>query len=105
MARPTAAYGVTWDDLSTREDRDRWIAGSSLKVIDLRTNEVIAERIGYMFDAGLGDQGGGRQPWTYARGNACPEFTPLGDGTARRTRTYRETPDFLQTVLRPSEGE
>jgi hypothetical protein len=103
--KPAARYGVTWDDLSTRDDRDRWIAGSSLQVIDLRTNEVIGERIGYMFDAGLGDRGGGRQPWTYARGNACPEFTPLGDGTARRTRTYRETPDFLMTVLKPREGE
>ena len=101
----TAVYGVTWDDLSTREDRDRWIAGSSLKVIDRRTNELIAERIGYMFDAALGDSSGGRQPWTYAERYACPEFPPLGDGTARRMRTFRETPDFLMTVLKPTEGE
>lgn len=104
IERPTATYGVTWDDLSTPADRDRWIAGSSLKVIDLRTGEVIAERIGYMFDAGLGDSGGGRQPWTYARGNACPEFPLVGDGTPRRTRTHRETPNFLLTVLKPTEG-
>jgi hypothetical protein len=29
-------YGVTFDDISTREDREYWIAGSSLKVIRLR---------------------------------------------------------------------
>ncbi|WP_158534175.1 hypothetical protein [Paracidovorax avenae] len=28
-------YGVTYEDISTREERDYWIAGSSLKVIDL----------------------------------------------------------------------
>jgi hypothetical protein len=48
--RASARYGVTWDDISTREDREMWIAGGSLKVIDLQTNEVIAERIGYMMD-------------------------------------------------------
>ena len=47
-------YGVTYDDISTREEREYWIAGSSLKVIDLKTNEVIAERIGYMMDRGQG---------------------------------------------------
>lgn len=104
IEKATASYAVTWDDVSTREDRDHWIAGSSLKAIDLRTNEVLGERIGYMFDAGLGDKSGGRQPWSYARSNACPEFAPLGDGTARRMRTYRETPDFLYSVLRPSTG-
>lgn len=102
IAQPIAPYGVTWDDLSTREDRDRWIAGSSLKVIDLHTNEVIAERIGYMFDAGLGASGDGRQPWTYAQRYACPEFPAQPD--ARRIRSLRETPNFLLTVLKPRLG-
>ena len=30
-------YGVTYDDISTHEEREYWIAGSSLKVIDLQT--------------------------------------------------------------------
>ena len=47
-------YGVTYDDISTREEREYWIAGSSLKVIDLKSNEVIAERIGYIMDRGQG---------------------------------------------------
>jgi hypothetical protein len=44
IERYSARYGITWDDVSTNEDRDHWVAGGSLKVIDLQTNEVIAER-------------------------------------------------------------
>ncbi len=74
----SARYGITWNDISTKEDRQSWIAGSSQKIIDLQTNEVIAERIGYMFDRGLGDTSGGRSPWAFARTNACP---PLNEKT------------------------
>jgi hypothetical protein len=56
--RFSARYGVTWEDISSREDRKHWIAGSSLKVLDLETNEVIGERIGYMIDRGQGSQVG-----------------------------------------------
>ena len=65
----TARYGITWDDTSTHEDREHWIAGSSLKIVDLRTNEVIAERIGYMIDQGQGSQAGFRSPWLFAQQN------------------------------------
>jgi len=47
---PAPRYGVSFDDISTPDDRAHWIAGSSLRVIDLQENRVIAERIGYMFD-------------------------------------------------------
>ena len=52
---PAPRYGITYNDISTPEDRAVWIAGSSLKVIDLETKEVIAERIGYLFDRGCID--------------------------------------------------
>jgi len=92
--KPTSRYGVTYDDISTREDREYWIAGSSLRVIDLQTNEVIAERIGYMIDWAQGSKAGGRSPWLLARNNACPRFysTSGGDIPARR---------FVEKVLRP----
>ena len=70
--RQTSRYGVTWDDISTPEDRKQWVAGSSLRVVDLQTNEVIAERVGYLIDKGLGSQAGFRAPWPIARGWACP---------------------------------
>lgn len=71
---PSPRYGVTYDDISTLDDREYWIAGSSLRVIDLQTNEVIAERIGYMMDRGQGaiGQGGSHPAWGRARKHACP---------------------------------
>jgi hypothetical protein len=56
---PAPRYGVTYDDISTRAEREYWIAGSSLKVVDLKTNEVMAARIGYMVDRGQGATGTG----------------------------------------------
>jgi hypothetical protein len=75
IERPTARYGVTWDDISTREDREFWVAGGSIKVVDLQTNEVIAERIGYIIDRGQGGKGGFRSPWSWALsyGPMCPQ--------------------------------
>lgn len=70
----TARYGITWEDLSTREDRDHWIAGSSLKIVDLDTNEVMAERIGYMYDPAQGSSANGGAPWKKAMRHSCPDI-------------------------------
>ena len=88
----TARYGIAWEDISTREDREHWIAGGSLKVIDLQTNKVIAERVGYMVDRGQGSQAGFRSPWLLAQETSCPP----SDRLVPRTRT------FVQSVLRPN---
>lgn len=94
---PAPRYGVTYDDLSTREEREYWIAGSSLRVIDLKTNEVMAERIGYMMDRAQGSNAGGRSPWLFAADHACPSF-----GTRHSfTRQARQTQDFVENVLKP----
>lgn len=90
-------YGVTYDDISTREERDYWIAGSSLKVIDLQTNEVMAERIGYMMDRGQGDRSGGRAPWLFAADHACPSFAPRNASTAQPYQTVL----FAEKALKP----
>jgi hypothetical protein len=95
---PQPRYGVTYDDISTREDRDYWIAGSSLKVIDLKTSEVMAERIGYMMDRGQGNTAGARAPWSLAARNACPEF-PI-DGS-RQSYQVGQTRNFVEKVLKP----
>lgn len=89
-------YGVTYDDLSTREERDYWIAGSSLKVIDLQSNEVMAERIGYMMDRGQGDISGGRSPWLFAARTACPAFSARPGG--QPFKGY-QTRNFVEKVL------
>lgn len=94
-------YGVTYDDISTREEREYWIAGSSLKVIDLQTNEVMAERIGYMIDRGQGSESGGRSPWLFAADNACPMFGPEQVGVPRSFYQPPQTRDFVERILKP----
>lgn len=92
---PAPRYGVTYDDITTPEERKMWIAGSSLKIVDLKTNEVIAERIGYMIDRGMGATGGGRSPWQHAAKWACPKFP----GTERPEQIY-QTRHFTEQVLK-----
>ncbi len=98
---PIPRYGITYDDISTREEREYWIAGSSLRVIDLQSNEVIAERIGYMMDRGQGDTSGGRSPWLWAADNACPEFKPRSRISRSPGFTYQsgQSRNFAEKVL------
>jgi len=44
-------YGYITEDLSTPQMRKRWIAGGRIKVVDLQTNEVLAEMVGYFLTA------------------------------------------------------
>ena len=76
---PIPHYGVTFEDLTTQEERALWIAGGALKIVDLNTNEVLAERIGYMLDRGQGASIATRQPWTHAREWSCPRPAPARD--------------------------
>ncbi len=95
IANFTARYGITWDDISTREDREQWIAGGSLKAIDLQNNEVLAERVGYLIDPGQGSTAGFRDPWGWAHSSAprCP-------------RIDERTWEFATRVLQPKkQGE
>lgn len=101
----SARYGVTFDDISTREERERWIAGSSLKVIDLKNQMLIAERVGYMVDAAQGSRAGQRSPWLLAAQNACPDFNrnnlrPVPGPAA--VAQVGQTLDFVEKVLTPS---
>jgi hypothetical protein len=97
IPKRVARYGVTWDDISTPQDRQHWIAGGSLKVIDLQTNEVIAERVGYMMDRGLGNSHNGRSPWMAAPDRACPPF----NGGRRGAENLK----FVRQILVPTKEE
>ena len=105
---PAQRYGVTYDDISTKEERDYWIAGSSLRIIDFHTNEVIAERIGYMLDLGQGSTHGGRAPWLAAADYACPNFHRFANPVVRNpgfSGQLRQTQDFVEKVLKPLESK
>lgn len=97
-----APFSITWDDISTREDRDNWIAGGVLKVIDKKSGEIIGERRGYMMDQGQGNQDGGRSPWAFAYNNACPKLPTVSDGRAIRVGHSRK---FILSILQSQEGK
>lgn len=106
IAERTARYGVKFEDISTREEREHWIAGSSLKVINLDTGEVIGERIGYMVDWAQGSRAGARSPWLFAADYACPDFRhDFPEGTGRsvhkdHSQQY-QTLRFVEKILKP----
>jgi len=97
VARSVSRFGISWEDISTREDRKYWVAGSRLQVIDLTDNSIVAERTGYFIEAGFGLKGGGRRPWLTSRGpnTTCPNI---------RNGSYEDR-WFILKVLNPSNGE
>lgn len=74
IAKSVSRFGISWEDISTPEDRKYWVAGSRLRVIDLTDNSIIAERIGYFIEAGFGSKAGQRRPWLTSKGpsTTCP---------------------------------
>ncbi len=107
IAKRTTRYGVKFEDISTREERELWIAGSSLKVIDLETQEVLAERVGYMLDWAQGSRAGGRRPWLFAADNACPDFFDRFPVRGRNSSAAQagQTLDFVELVLKTNRRE
>jgi hypothetical protein len=92
---PRAEYGITYDDISTDKDLQLWIAGSSLKIIDLRSGKLVAERIGYMLDPGMGQS---FQAWERGALAACPSFGPTSLEAFRHRKG--QTRRFADLVLR-----
>jgi hypothetical protein len=97
-------YAITYEDISTRDEREYWIAASSLKVIDLKTNEILAERVGYAVDVSQGSRVGNRSPWLWALDTACPPLVAAkanAGGPAFAAANYRAA-RFTEKVLRPA---
>lgn len=97
-----AKYGVLTEDISTLEDRQNWVAGSRIKVISLESKEIVAERVGYMFDQALGNTSGGRSPWAFAAYSACPAFPKLH---GQYPHQWGLTRNFVEKILKPIQGE
>jgi hypothetical protein len=96
IEKPVSRFAISWEDISTPEDRKYWVAGSRLRAIDLTDNTVVAERIGFLIEAGFGSKAGGRRPWLVARGlgrngRSCPDVHDYSDRW------------FLLKVFKPTE--
>jgi hypothetical protein len=86
-------FGVTYEDDMNPEHRKYWIAGTTLKVIDLDKNEVIAQRTLFAFDTGLGNSKG-RSPWALAHG--CGGYASDQSGQTRM---------FVDQILKPIQSQ
>ena len=64
--RHPARYAVTFENNVDPKLRRHWVAGATIRIIDRQTDEVIAEKITYAFEKGLGGTGGARMPWAFA---------------------------------------
>jgi len=91
--KPISHFGISWEDISTREDRKYWVAGSRLRVVNLVDNSIVAERVGYFIEAGFGSRVGARTPWLTSRGpnTTCPSI---------RNRSFEDR-WFILKVLNP----
>ena len=94
IATPVSRFGISWEDISTPNDRNYWVAGSRLQIIDLIDNTLVAERIGYFIEAGFGSRANQRRPWLTSRGpnTTCPQLRG-GDYTDQW---------FILSALRPN---
>jgi hypothetical protein len=93
IAKPVSRFALTWEDISTPEDRHYWIAGSRLRVVDLQDSSTVAERIGFYIEAGFGSTAGQRRPWLASKGvsTTCPHSHDWSDRW------------FVLRVLQPNE--
>ena len=85
-----ARYAVTFEHDINPELRRHWVAGATIRVIDRKTNEVIAEKTTYAFEKGLGGTGGARMPWLFAI--LCNE---------ERLTSSEPLSDFVLSILKP----
>lgn len=86
-----ARYAVTYENDISWENRKHWVAGTTIKVIDTKTNELIAEKTMYVFVPELGYSKFEQNPNPWGRGVRCPKEDPA----------QQETSAFIAKVLFP----
>ena len=68
-----ARYAVTYENDVSWENRKHWIAGTTIKIIDTKTNTLMAEKTMYVFVPGLGYSKFEQNPNPWGRGDRCPK--------------------------------
>lgn len=87
VAKLRSKYGVTWEDISSPEDRRFWVAGSRLEVYEIQTKRVVGERIGYVIEPRFGDLSKGRRPWL-AVGRIKAAFCPSFENYSHKNKEF-----------------
>lgn len=95
-----ARYALDYEDIVDPTDRELWVAGTKLKVVDKQSGEVIAQVTRFVWDPGFGGSTSGRWPWQHANSAAsqrCPS-----DATQP---LHNDSRYFVDTVLIPKQGD
>lgn len=89
-----ARYAVSYRNHVDPADRAHWVAGTVVTITDTSNNQVIAEKIWYSFEPGLGSTAGHRLPWAFAI--QCPSYKGWQGAQTRM---------FVDQILKPKQGE
>ncbi len=84
-----ARYAVTYENEVNPEDRKYWVAGTTVKIIDMQTEQLMAEKVVYAFAPEQGK--GPHTPWSNLY--TCP----------KEYQFYREIRYFVDQVLKPKQ--
>ena len=82
-----ARYAITYENNVNPALRQHWVAGTTIQVLDRQNNELLAEKIIFAFEPGLGSTVTARQPWV--KREVCPD----------EIRSKRTTFLFVNKVL------
>ena len=80
-----ARYAVTYENDISWENRKHWIAGTTVKIIDTKTNTLMAEKTMYVFVPELGYSKFEQNPNPWGRGERC---RPNENSYEQRTSTF-----------------
>ena len=86
----SARYSVELINLVDPEDRKLWIAGVKIVVRDESKNEVLGEKVRYVYEPGQGSLAHARQPWRF--GIVCADDERF---------VYSSVRFFVDQVLKP----
>lgn len=92
-------YALDFEDIVNPADRQLWVSGTRLKVVDKQSGELIATYTKFIWDPGFGVSTTGRWPWVHADiGNRNCPYVP-------NTPTGKDARYFVDTVLIPKQGD
>ena len=89
-----ARYAVTYENDISWENRKHWIAGTTIKIIDTKTNTLMAEKTMYVFVPELGYSKFEQNPNPWGRGDRCPEENQYQQQTVSFVRKVLLSPAF-----------
>ena len=87
-------YAVTYENDISWENRKHWIAGTTIKVIDTKTNTLMAEKTMYVFVPGLGYSKFEQNPNPWGRGERCPRESEFDQQTINFVKKVLISPSF-----------